>query len=79
MGVATMKYRIQADLILDNEDEAKRIFQLLKRNLKLYKAIRRGEPFEERSRLSIHKCYHDEETPKPCEIIEEIIVEEAER
>lgn len=67
-----MKWRIQADLMLDDEEEAMEIFEFLKARKNLFKTIRRGEINEERSRLTIHKCYNDEENGKPCEYLEVI-------
>jgi len=70
-----MKWRVQLDLIFDDEREARDAFEKLKAKKHLFKTINKGKPNEERSRLSIHKCYHDEEPAKPCEIIEEIMSE----
>jgi len=65
-----LKFRVRADIILDDEGKAKGIFASLKGKKELFVTIRKGEPDEERSRVSIEKCYHNEESPKPCEIIE---------
>jgi len=67
-----MKYRIRFDLIFDEEEEAMKAFDFLKKRRNLFRTIRKGEPNEERSILEIHKCYHDEDLAKPCEIIERI-------
>jgi len=67
-----MKWRIQLDLIFDNEEEAKKAFDFLKKRKNLFRTINKGKFNEERSRLSIHKCYHDEDSPRPCEYIEVI-------
>jgi len=67
-----MKYRIRFDLIFDEEGDAMGAFNYLKERRKLFCTIKKGKPDEERSVLEIHKCYHDEEVPKPCEIIERI-------
>jgi len=66
------KYRVQLDFITDNELEARRIYDLLKQIRGLFQTINRGRPDEERSRLNIHICYHDETPVRPCEIIESI-------
>jgi len=67
-----LKFRIRADIILNDEGEAMGIFASLKGKKELFVTIRKGEPSEERSRVSIEKCYHDEEPSKPCEIIETV-------
>jgi len=67
-----MKYRVRLDLIFDKEEEAMEAFNFLKGRRNLFRTINKGEPNEERSILEIHKCYHDEPEPKPCEIIEHI-------
>jgi len=65
-----LKFRVRADIILDDESEAMGIFASLKGERDRFVTIRKGEPDEERSRVSIEKCYHDEDPTKPCEIIE---------
>jgi len=67
-----MKYRIRLDLIFDEKEDAMKAFNFLKKKRVLFRTIRKGEPNEERSVLEIHKCYHDEDPTKPCEIIERI-------
>ncbi len=63
-----MKYRIQLDFAFDGELEAKAFWILVKRNSK--KAVNFSD--EEKKSASIHRCYHDTDPTKPCEIIEEI-------
>jgi len=67
-----MKYRIGLDLIFEKEEDAMEAFNFLKERRNLFLTINKGKPNEEHSILEIHKCYHDEEVPKPCEIIERI-------
>jgi len=67
-----MKWRIRADIILEGEDEAMDIFSSLKARAHKFLTINKGEPNEERSRMSIEKCYHDEDISKPCETIETV-------
>jgi len=55
-----LKFRVRADMILDDEGEAKGIFASLKGKKDKLVTIRKGEPNEERSRVSIEKCYHNE-------------------
>jgi len=67
-----MKYRVQSDLILDEEDTAEKAFKYLKRMRRLFRTINEGKPNEEKSHLSWHRCYHDEEPAKPCEFVETV-------
>ena len=70
-----MLYRARIDLCFDREDTARTILNGAKSVLS--EAVRitsQGEPTAEISFVEIHKCYHDEEIPKPCEIIERIEV-----
>jgi len=67
-----LKWRVRADIILDDKDKAMDIFDSLKDERDRFVTIRKGEPNEERSRVSIEKCYHDEDPSKPCEIIETV-------
>jgi len=66
-----MKLRIRADLILDDQHQAKRLFEHINRFARLYVTLNPGRPEEERSHWSLHKCYHDETPAKPCESVEE--------
>jgi len=59
-----MKYRIMLSLLFDTEDEARRDFG------KWLKKIKKKFPLDT-SFVSLHKCYHDEPEPRPCEMIEE--------
>jgi len=65
-----LKYRVSASVYLDEEGEAIRIFEGLKRARDLFLTIRRGEPNEQRSFVALERCYHDEEPPRPCEVVE---------
>lgn len=69
-----MKYRIVINIFLDPDkiDDAKKIYQFIKQHRALFKTIRKGLANEERSFIRIEKCYHDEDPPRPCEVIEEI-------
>jgi len=66
-----MKYRVRANIILEDEREARRALRLLSTFKDVMKTIREGEPAEERSRIVFERCYHDEDLAKPCETIEE--------
>ena len=60
-----MKYRIMVAWTFNNEDTAMLWWGRVKERFPLDKA---GED----DYASIHKCYHDEDPVKPCEIIEEL-------
>jgi len=66
-----LKLRIRADITLDDQRQAARIFNFLKGFIHLYETINPRKPDEKRSQLIFEKCYHDEEPEKPCELIEE--------
>jgi len=68
--MSKLRWRVRADIILSDEKEATDIFKSLKRESGKFETINEGEPNEERSRISIEKCHYDEESPKPCEVIE---------
>jgi len=63
--------RILADLIITDRTQAEALFNQIKNLAPLFETINPGEPEEERSSWSLHKCYHDETPPKPCEYVEE--------
>jgi len=70
-----MLYRARIDLCFDKEDTARTILDGAKSVLsEAAKITRQYELIDEVSFVEIHKCYHDEELPKPCEIIERIEV-----
>jgi len=66
-----MKYRVSLSIILEEYDDAKKIYDFLKRHGHLMITIRKGEPAEERSTIRLEKHYHDEDPTRPCEVIEE--------
>jgi hypothetical protein len=65
-----MKYRIILNIIVDDYDDAIKIYKFLKENKGLMRTIRKGEINEEKSMIALEKHYHDEDPTKPCEIIE---------
>jgi len=70
-----MLYRVRIDLAFNTEDISQAVFDKAKTVLsKAVKIARQSEPTDEISFVEIHKCYHDEENPKPCEIMERIEV-----
>lgn len=60
-----MKYRIMLSLAFDDEDDAMDVWDKVK------DAWEKGSHLED-DNANIHRCYHDEEPTKPCEIIEEL-------
>jgi len=65
-----MKYQIISQLFLDDESSAREIYEYLKERKGLLRTIRPGEVTEQKSFVQLARCYHDEEPPKPCELLE---------
>lgn len=66
-----MKHRVQLDFTFENLDDAWAFWQTVKNASKKAIAITPGE----RSTANIHECNHDESSPKPCKIIEQLTLE----
>jgi len=64
-----MLYRIRLDLAFDTEDIPQTVFDKAKKVL--LKAVKIAN---EVSYIEIHKCFHDEDPTKPCEMIKRIEV-----
>ncbi len=64
-----MKYRIVIDVALKDLSKAKEFFKKIKELKDDFFEISPKEP----ARISLHKCFHDESPPKPCQPIEEFI------
>jgi len=67
-----LKYRIDARILLDTYEDAKRLYDLIGTFKPLMRTIKEGRIGEERSYVILHRCPHDESPPEPCEIIEKI-------
>ena len=68
-----MLYRVRLDLAFDAEDISQAIFDKAKQVLsKAVKIASQDNAEGEPSFMEIHKCYHDEDPSKPCEIIRRI-------
>jgi len=65
-----MKYRVSLSIILNEYEDAKKIYDFLAKHGHLFKTIRKGEPAEERSRITLEEHYHDEDPTKPCVVLE---------
>ena len=66
-----MFYRVTADMTFTIPDEAEDFYHDCQVALPKSQVINPGQDNEERSHISIHLCYHDEDPPKPCELIGE--------
>jgi len=66
-----MKYKIECGIFFEDEATASELYDLILQFLFKAVNINIGKPNEERSKISLHKCYHDEETPRPCEYYRE--------
>lgn len=70
-----MLYRVRIDLAFNDEVDADKIFgeaeKLFKKAIKI---TQKEEPTADVGFVELHKCYHDEEPTKPCEIIKRIEV-----
>ena len=66
-----MILRITIDLFLDvvNEATLTKIRDQLLALKEKFRNINIGLLIEEKSRITVQKCYHDETPTKPCEII----------
>jgi len=66
-----MKYRLTVSIFMDSEADAETIFRFLEGKRGIFKTIKKGMPEEEPSSVMLERCYHDEEPPKPCEVMKE--------
>lgn len=62
-----MFYRVSADLVFTEEDEAKDFLHDCQVALPKSSVINPGQNNEERSTILTQNCYHDEDPVKPCE------------
>lgn len=62
-----LKYRVDCALWFENEAQARGIYNALKNAFG--QAV--SPNAEEKKRVSLHRCYHDETPLKPCERMEE--------
>ncbi len=60
-----MKWRVMAVMSFDDEGKARGLWRAIQ-------AIQSASMRLSSDHANIHKCYHDEEPTKPCEIIEEL-------
>lgn len=64
-----MKYRLDITLIFDDLETAEKVRKMLEMFKSKAVTINRDKLNMEKSIIRLHKCYHDEENPKPCEDI----------
>ncbi len=67
-----MKWQIVANIFVDEEENAREIFSVLKKYKDLFKIIKAGEVNEEGSYVMLIKCYHDEPNPQACEVVDKV-------
>jgi hypothetical protein len=62
-----MKYRVELDISFENENDAISLLNLVEENIKpkVYKPLG-NEPISIVRKCRYHKCYHDDNPPKPC-------------
>jgi hypothetical protein len=64
-----MLYRVRLDLAFTTEAEANKMVDIAKTQIAKSTSINETKDNAETSFYEIHKCYHDEVAPKPCETI----------
>jgi len=70
-----MLYRVRLDLAFATEEIPRDIWARAEAMLtRVVKIANKDNPMGEPSFIEIHKCYHDEDPAKPCEIITRIEV-----
>jgi len=65
-----MFYRVHADLLFEQTDEANDFYHDCHKALLKSQVINPGQDTEERATISLELCYHDEPNNKPCEILQ---------
>jgi len=61
--------RVRADLPFTQEDEAEDFYHDCELALAKATVINPGQPSEERGFIFLEECHHDEDPPKPCQVI----------
>lgn len=68
-----MLYRVRIDLAFDSKIDSDKLFTEAEKLLeKAVKIVSGDNPMGEVSFIETHRCYHDEDPTKPCEIIKRI-------
>lgn len=71
-----MFYRVQMTLAFPERKEAEKSIEKALDIIGYAVVIHPGEINEERGFILIEKCYHDEDPPKPCEVVYRKLVED---
>lgn len=66
-----MFYRVRADLLFTEPDEARDFYHDCEGALPKSETIHPGLPTEEIGHIILEKCFHDEEPSQPCEVLNE--------
>ncbi len=66
-----MKYRVTIDLAFDLEADARAVFTAAKNKKAKVQPLTVDEP----ARITLHRCYHDEDPPKPCVELDRVVLE----
>ena len=72
-----MNYRLNCnlDLSIKNSKEATKLFDKISEEVAKVKAqLAKSE--DNSFSLTLHKCYHDQQNPRPCEVIKTAALEE---
>ncbi|MBA7493221.1 hypothetical protein ES702_03787 [subsurface metagenome] len=64
-----MFYRVRIDLAYPEDANPKAIQAHANTLFHDAMTINPGQPNEERGYIMLEKCYHDEDPPRPCEVI----------
>jgi len=67
-----MFYRVTADFVFANSDEANDFYHDCQVAFPKTSIINPGQPNEEKSSCKFQLCYHDETPTKECEVIDEL-------
>jgi len=65
-----MLYRVRLNAFIEERRVAEEIYKILEEYFEHFRTVSRGEPSEERSFLTLERCFHDEVPPRPCEELE---------
>lgn len=64
-----MFYRVTADILFQSSDEARDFYRDCKLAIAKGVSIHVDQPNQERSTILHQQCFHDEDPPRPCIII----------
>ena len=64
-----MFYRVSADLLFVNEDEARDFYHDCENACPKSIIINPGQPNEEQGTITLQQCFHDQNPATPCNIL----------